>query len=161
MSRCTKLDTEIKYGLSSHKGMLWLTFDWIYIMLGSVRFENITKTFGNTVALDQFNLKLVQGEFVTLLGASGSGKTTALNILAGFSDATSGEVYIDDKPMTGVAPENRNVGMVFQSFALFPHMTVFENVAFPLRMRRTPKREVDSRVMETLHCQEGKDSALG
>lgn len=118
--------------------------------LGSVQFKNITKTFGNTVALDQFNLKLEPGEFVTLLGASGSGKTTALNIIAGFSDATSGEVYIDDKLMTGIASENRNVGMVFQSFALFPHMTVLENVAFPLRMRKTPKREADARSMVAL-----------
>ena len=107
-------------------------------MQGSrVHFENVSKSFGATVALSDFNLDIAPGEFVTLLGASGSGKSTALNILAGFSDATSGEVYIDDRPLTGVAPENRNVGMVFQNFALFPHKTVADNVAFPLKMRES------------------------
>ena len=120
-------------------------------MQGSpVRFQNVTKSFGDTVALRDFNLDIDPGEFVTLLGASGSGKSTALNILAGFSDASSGEVSIDGRALTGVAPEHRNVGMVFQNFALFPHKTVAENVAFPLRMRRVPSAEVDRRVKASL-----------
>jgi putative spermidine/putrescine transport system ATP-binding protein len=120
-------------------------------MLGSpIRFEKVTKRFGETVALSDFSLDIEPGEFVTLLGASGSGKTTALNILAGFADATSGEVYIGDRPMTGVAPEHRNVGMVFQSFALFPHKSVSENVAFPLRMRKVPRDEIQRRVTDAL-----------
>ncbi|TCK99749.1 putative spermidine/putrescine transport system ATP-binding protein [Shimia isoporae] len=120
-------------------------------MQGSrVRFENVTKSFGATVALSDFNLDIAPGEFVTLLGASGSGKSTALNILAGFSDASSGEVFIDDRPLTGVAPEHRNVGMVFQSFALFPHKTVADNVAFPLKMRKVPQPEIDKRVKAAL-----------
>ncbi len=120
-------------------------------MQGSrVHFENVTKSFGDTVALTDFNLDIAPGEFVTLLGASGSGKSTALNILAGFSNATSGEVFIDDRPLTGVAPEHRNVGMVFQNFALFPHKTVAENVAFPLRMRKVAKDEIDRRVKAAL-----------
>ncbi|MEY8828941.1 ABC transporter ATP-binding protein [Sedimentitalea sp. XS_ASV28] len=120
-------------------------------MQGSrVRFENVSKSFGTTVALSDFNLDIAPGEFVTLLGASGSGKSTALNILAGFSDATSGEVFIDDRPLTDVAPENRNVGMVFQNFSLFPHKTVADNVAFPLKMRKVPKPEIDRRVKAAL-----------
>ncbi|MBO9452475.1 ABC transporter ATP-binding protein [Tropicibacter sp. R16_0] len=120
-------------------------------MQGSrVHFEKVTKSFGETVALSDFNLDIAPGEFVTLLGASGSGKSTALNILAGFSDATSGEVFIDDRPLTGVAPEHRNVGMVFQNFALFPHKTVAENVAFPLRMRKIARDEIDRRVKAAL-----------
>ena len=120
-------------------------------MQGSrVHFQNVTKSFGTTVALSDFNLDIAPGEFVTLLGASGSGKSTALNILAGFSDASSGEVFIDDRPLTGVAPENRNVGMVFQNFALFPHKTVAENVAFPLKMRKVARPEIDRRVKASL-----------
>ena len=120
-------------------------------MQGSrVRFENVSKSFGATVALSDFNLDIAPGEFVTLLGASGSGKSTALNILAGFSDATSGEVFIGDRALTGVAPEKRNVGMVFQSFALFPHKTVADNVAFPLKMRKVPKADIDRRVKTVL-----------
>jgi putative spermidine/putrescine transport system ATP-binding protein len=120
-------------------------------MQGSrVHFKNVTKSFGTTVALSDFNLDIAPGEFVTLLGASGSGKSTALNILAGFSDASSGEVYIDNRPLTGVPSEQRNVGMVFQNFALFPHKTVAENVAFPLKMRKIAKPEIDHRVNEAL-----------
>lgn len=120
-------------------------------MQGSrVRFEKVTKSFGKTVALTDFNLDISPGEFVTLLGASGSGKSTALNILAGFSDASSGEIFIDDRALTGVAPEDRNVGMVFQNFALFPHKTVADNVAFPLKMRRLPKSEIERKVRDTL-----------
>ncbi|RBW58010.1 ABC transporter ATP-binding protein [Phaeobacter gallaeciensis] len=120
-------------------------------MQGSrIHFEKVTKSFGTAIALSDFNLDIAPGEFVTLLGASGSGKSTALNILAGFSDATSGEVYIDGRPMTGVAPENRNVGMVFQNFALFPHKSVAENVAFPLKMRKVPRVIIERRVKAAL-----------
>lgn len=127
-------------------------------MQGStVRFEKLSKSFGTTVALSDFNLDIAPGEFVTLLGASGSGKSTALNILAGFSDASSGEIYIDGRPLTGVPSEHRNVGMVFQNFALFPHMNVFDNVAFPLKMRKTPADEIRRRVsaaLEMVHLEE-------
>lgn len=120
-------------------------------MIGSpVQFRDVTKAFGQTVALKAFNLDIAGGEFVTLLGASGSGKSTALNILAGFSDATSGDVFIDNKSMAGVPSERRNVGMVFQSFALFPHLTVADNVAYPLKMRRRPVDEIKRKVGEAL-----------
>lgn len=116
----------------------------------SVHFENVTKRFGEVVALADFTLDVAPGEFVTLLGASGSGKSTALNILAGFCDAGSGTVRIGARDLAGVPPEARNVGMVFQNFALFAHMTVFDNVAFPLRMRRRPAAEIRRLVGEAL-----------
>jgi len=120
-------------------------------MQGSrVRFDAITKSFGTTVALSKFSLDIEPGEFVTLLGASGSGKTTALNVLAGFSEATAGEIYIDEKPLSHVAPEKRNVGMVFQNFALFPHMTVAQNVGFPLKMRGVDRATIVQKVNAAL-----------
>ena len=115
-----------------------------------VRFEKVSRRFGDVVALDGFDLEIAAGEFVTLLGPSGSGKTTALNILAGFDRATSGEVFIGDRAVGGLPPEKRNVGMVFQSFALFPHMSVFDNVAFPLRMRKFARQEIAGRVARAL-----------
>ena len=116
----------------------------------TVRFDNVSKWFGDTAALENFSLSVAPGEFVTLLGASGSGKSTALNILAGFSDATSGDVLIGDRSLTGVPSEDRNVGMVFQNFALFPHMSVFDNIAFPLKMRKTSAGEIRKLVMDAL-----------
>ena len=115
-----------------------------------VRFQNVSRRFGNVRALDDFCLDVAAGEFVTLLGPSGSGKTTALNVLAGFDRATSGEIYIGKAAVGMLPPEKRNVGMVFQSFALFPHMSVFDNVAFPLRMRRVAARDVKARVLRAL-----------
>lgn len=98
-------------------------------------FFGIAKRYGEVTALREFSLDIAAGEFVTFLGPSGSGKTTVLNILAGFIDASEGEVLIDNVPITRLPTEKRNVGMVFQSYSLFPHMDVRDNVAFPLRMR--------------------------
>ena len=120
-------------------------------MIGaSLRFENLSKRYGNVVALAGLNLELQPGEFMTFLGASGSGKTTALNIVAGFSDATSGDVKVNGASVLGLPPERRNVGMVFQSYSLFPHLNVFENVAFPLRLRRVREPELTRRVNASL-----------
>lgn len=116
----------------------------------TVEFRSVTKRYGNAIALERFSLQIAEGEFVTLLGPSGSGKTTALNILAGFTDATEGEVEIGGRTVTNLPPEKRNLGMVFQNFSLFPHLTVFENVAFPLRLRKYPKTSVHRTVMESL-----------
>ena len=110
----------------------------------------LTKHFGSAVAVDGIDLDMRPGEFLTLLGPSGSGKTTTLRMVAGFMAPTSGSIEIDGSDMTRVPPHRRDVGMVFQNYALFPHMTAAENVAFPLRMRRRPGAEIKKRVGEAL-----------
>lgn len=101
-----------------------------------VRFDHIEKSYdGKTLVIQDLSLDIVQGEFLTLLGPSGSGKTTALMMLAGFENPTAGDIYLDGRPVNRIAPEHRNIGMVFQNYALFPHMTVAENVGFPLKVR--------------------------
>jgi putative spermidine/putrescine transport system ATP-binding protein len=98
-----------------------------------VRFVNVQKSYdGETLVVKNLNLDIAQGEFLTMLGPSGSGKTTCLMMLAGFETATHGEIILDGQPINNVAPHRRNIGMVFQNYALFPHMTVAENLAFPL-----------------------------
>ena len=94
------------------------------------------------VAVDGVSLDIAPGEFVTLLGPSGSGKTTTLMMLAGFEIPTAGEIYVDEDPIAAVPPYRRNIGMVFQNYALFPHMTVGENIAFPLQMRKMSRAEI-------------------
>jgi spermidine/putrescine ABC transporter ATP-binding subunit len=115
-----------------------------------LRLVNLTKQFGSVVAADDVSLEVEAGEFLTLLGPSGSGKTTILNLVAGFEQPSAGEILVGDRPLTNVPPNRRNIGMVFQDYALFPHMTVFENVAFPLRLRRMPEPEIRRRVAEIL-----------
>ena len=110
----------------------------------------LTKHFGSAVAVDGIDLDVRPGELLTLLGPSGSGKTTTLRMVAGFMAPTSGSIEIDGSDMTRVPPHRRDVGMVFQNYALFPHMTAAENVAFPLRMRRRPGAEIKKRVGEAL-----------
>lgn len=116
----------------------------------SVQFSALSKTYGNVEALKGVSLDIAAGEFVTLLGPSGSGKSTMLNVLAGFSDATSGDVLVDGQSILHMPPEKRNIGMVFQSYTLFPHMNVFENVAFPLRLRKHSSENIARRVRECL-----------
>ena len=118
--------------------------------VAGITFENVTKRYGAVVALDQFNLTVAPGEFMTFLGPSGSGKTTALNILAGFTGITEGDVRIGEKSVVQLPPEQRNVGMVFQSYSLFPHLTVFENVAFPLRLRGERGASLETKVRGAL-----------
>ena len=116
-----------------------------------VRFDHVEKSYdGKNLVVRDLTLDIAQGEFLTLLGPSGSGKTTTLMMLAGFETATSGEIYLDGKPINRIAPEHRNIGMVFQSYALFPHMTVAENVGFPLSVRGITGEAAHSRVMAAL-----------
>ncbi len=115
----------------------------------TLRFR-LTKRFGAKTVLDDFSLEIRGREFVTFLGPSGCGKSTALNLLAGLLPATAGEVWVDDARIDGLPPERRGFGMVFQNYALFPHLTVFENVAFGLRLRRLPHGEVAGRVRRML-----------
>ncbi|KAA3619027.1 MAG: ABC transporter ATP-binding protein [Proteobacteria bacterium] len=116
-----------------------------------VRFSEVQKSYdGETLVVKNLNLDIAQGEFVTMLGPSGSGKTTCLMMLAGFETATHGEIYLDGQGINNVAPHKRNIGMVFQNYALFPHMTVAENLAFPLEVRKQPKHEIKERVDRAL-----------
>ncbi|PJN91647.1 ABC transporter ATP-binding protein [Bacillus sp. mrc49] len=118
--------------------------------MASIKMENVQKAFGKTIAVDHLNLEIKEGEFFTFLGPSGCGKTTTLRMIAGFYYPTKGTVRFSDKDMTRVPPEKRNTGMVFQNYALFPHMTVFENVAFGLRVRKIPSSELKTRVLDAL-----------
>jgi putative spermidine/putrescine transport system ATP-binding protein len=112
--------------------------------------RGLRKSFGDAAAVDGVDLEVRRGEFVTLLGPSGSGKTTTLRMVAGFTTPTGGSIEIDGADMTRVPPHRRDVGMVFQNYALFPHMTAAQNIAFPLQMRRLPRREIDERVKNAL-----------
>jgi putative spermidine/putrescine transport system ATP-binding protein len=116
----------------------------------SLRLDSICKQYGSFDAVKRVSLEVRQGEFVTLLGPSGSGKTTTLMMIAGFVDPSSGRIYVDGRDVTEAPPHRRNIGMVFQNYALFPHLTVFKNVAFPLDVRKLPAAEVRARTMEAL-----------
>lgn len=116
-----------------------------------VAFKGVQKTFDGKIAVvSDLNLNVAKGEFLTLLGPSGSGKTTTLMMLAGFEEPTQGYIELDGMPISHLPPHKRNIGMVFQNYALFPHMSVAENVAFPLRVRSTPGREARDRVAQAL-----------
>lgn len=120
-----------------------------------VRFENVQKSYdGEVLVVKDLNLDISEGEFVTMLGPSGSGKTTCLMMLAGFEPATHGEIFLDDKPINNVPPNKRGVGMVFQNYALFPHMSVAENLAFPLQVRGMSKSDQEDRVKRVLEMVE-------
>ena len=116
----------------------------------TVRLENITKHFGKTIAVDHINLEVRDSEFFTLLGPSGCGKTTTLRIIAGLEKPDEGRIFFDDKDITDLPPYKRNTGMVFQNYALWPHMTVFDNIAYGLKIRKLPKNEIRKRVNEVL-----------
>jgi putative spermidine/putrescine transport system ATP-binding protein len=112
--------------------------------------HGVAKHYADATALDDVSLHVRAGEFITLLGSSGSGKSTLLNIVAGFIDPDAGSIAVDGRDLTTVPPHKRDLGMVFQHYALFPHLTVADNVAFPLRRRRVPKSDVAARVAEAL-----------
>ena len=116
-----------------------------------VRFAKVQKSYdGVSLVVKHLNLDTANGEFLTMLGPSGSGKTTCLMMLAGFETATHGQIYLDGVPINNVPPHKRNIGMVFQNYALFPHMTVAENLAFPLKVRKMGQAEVQERVQRAL-----------
>tara|TARA_B100001123_G_scaffold135189_1_gene156798 strand:+ start:4026 stop:5117 length:1092 start_codon:yes stop_codon:yes gene_type:complete len=118
---------------------------------GFVRFEKIDKSYdGEVLVVKNLNLIIDKGEFVTMLGPSGSGKTTTLMMLAGFETPTNGEIFLDDKPISKIPPYDRQIGMVFQNYALFPHMTVQENLSFPLEVRKISKSNIKERVDKAL-----------
>ena len=116
-----------------------------------VEFERVQKSYdGETLVVKDLNLSIAKGEFLTMLGPSGSGKTTCLMMLAGFETATHGDIRLDGRPINNIPPHKRGIGMVFQNYALFPHMTVAENLAFPLEVRKLAKDERDRKVTRAL-----------
>ncbi|MCL6628645.1 MAG: sn-glycerol-3-phosphate ABC transporter ATP-binding protein UgpC [Armatimonadetes bacterium] len=116
--------------------------------MAEVILKNLTKTFKNVVAVNSMNLNIADKEFLVLVGPSGCGKTTALRMIAGLEEATSGEIYIDGRLVNDVSPKDRDIAMVFQNYALYPHMTVFDNMAFALKLKKIPKAEIIQRVQE-------------
>ena len=121
----------------------------------SVKFDSVQKSYdGEVLVVKNLNLDIAQGEFLTMLGPSGSGKTTCLMMLAGFEPATHGEIYLNNDPINNVPPHKRGIGMVFQNYALFPHMSVAENLAFPLKVRGMGKAESEQRITRALEMVE-------
>jgi ABC-type sugar transport system ATPase subunit len=116
--------------------------------MAPITFEHLTKRFDETTAVNDLSIDIADGEFLVLVGPSGCGKTTALRMLAGLEEVTSGRILIGDRVVNNVAPGARDVAMVFQSYALYPHMTVYDNLAFGLRNYKVPKPEIDRRVRE-------------
>ncbi len=119
--------------------------------------DRLTKKFGKVIALSDLTLEVKDGEFIAILGPSGSGKTTTLYLIAGVYKPTSGKIYFDDQVINDIPPQYRNIGLVFQSYALYPHMTVYDNIAFPLKLKKLPKEEIRKRiekVAKMLHIDE-------
>ena len=112
--------------------------------------RNIHKSYKDKVVLDNINLSVKKGEFVTILGPSGCGKTTLLRLIAGFLPATSGQIFIGGKEITGIPPYKRPVNTVFQKYALFPHLNVYDNIAFGLKLKKLPRKEIDRKVARVL-----------
>ena len=116
--------------------------------MASVTYDHVTKRFGDVVAVNDLDIQIADKEFLVLVGPSGCGKSTALRCLAGLEDITEGQILIGDRQVNDVAPKDRDIAMVFQSYALYPHMSVYDNMAFGLRLRKTPKDEIDWRVKQ-------------
>jgi len=116
--------------------------------MATVTFDNVTKTYGEVVAVDDLNLEIRDGEFMVLVGPSGCGKTTSLRMIAGLEEISAGTLRIGDRVVNDVAPKDRDIAMVFQSYALYPHMTVWDNLAFGLKLRKVSKDEIDRRVKD-------------
>ncbi|MEK7730009.1 MAG: ABC transporter ATP-binding protein, partial [candidate division KSB1 bacterium] len=118
--------------------------------MARVRLAGLQKNYGKMIAVHALDLDIAEGEFFSLLGPSGCGKTTTLRMIAGFETPENGRIYFDEADVTARPPSRRNTGMVFQNYALFPHLTVFENVAFGLRARKIPLPEIKTQVHEAL-----------
>ncbi|MFC3182888.1 ABC transporter ATP-binding protein [Cypionkella sinensis] len=115
--------------------------------MAQIRLVNVCKRWGSYVGVDNFNLEIADAEFLVLLGPSGCGKTTTMRMIAGLEEPSSGEIWIGDRMVNGMEPKDRDISMVFQSYGLYPNLTVYENIRFPLRVRNVPKAEHDARVM--------------
>ena len=116
--------------------------------MATVTFDHVWKKFGEVVAVNDLNLEIHDGEFMVLVGPSGCGKTTSLRMIAGLEEISNGDLRIGDRVVNNVPPKDRDIAMVFQSYALYPHMTVRDNLAFGLKLRKTPKADIEKRVNE-------------
>ncbi|HLT57838.1 MAG TPA: ABC transporter ATP-binding protein [Limnochordales bacterium] len=116
--------------------------------MADIRLRGLTKRYGNVTAVDSMDLEIPDGEFFALLGPSGCGKTTTMRLIAGLEQPTAGTVHLGSRDVTHLPPQERNVAMVFQDYALYPHMTVFDNIAYPLKVRKVPRAEIAARVKE-------------
>ncbi|MGD1991596.1 MAG: ABC transporter ATP-binding protein [Anaerolineae bacterium] len=116
--------------------------------MASIKYDHVWKRFGDVIAVKDLNIDIADKEFLVFVGPSGCGKSTSLRLLAGLEEISEGEIYIGDRLVNDVPPKDRDIAMVFQSYALYPHMSVYENMAFGLKLRRTPKDEIDRRVKE-------------
>ncbi len=125
--------------------------------MARVEFDSVSKKFGDVVAVEDISFEAKEGEFLVLIGPSGCGKSTTLRCLAGLENVDEGEMYIGDKLVNGLPPKDRDIAMVFQNYALYPHMNVYENMSFSLRLKKFPKEEIDERVHETAALLEIED----
>ena len=116
--------------------------------MAKILLKNITKKWGDFIAVNNFNLTIQPQEFLVLLGPSGCGKTTTMRMVAGLDEITEGEIWIDDKKINDLEPKDRDVAMVFQNYGLYPNMSVYENIRFPLRIRNVPTDQHEQKVME-------------
>src|SRR5258708_22028181 len=114
--------------------------------MATVTFDHVTKKFGDVFAVNDLSLQVKDEEFLVLVGPSGCGKTTALRMIAGLEEQSSGDIFIGERLVNDVAPKDRDIAMVFQNYALYPHMSVYDNIAFGLKLRGMPKTEIDRRV---------------
>jgi len=128
--------------------------------MAQVRFEQVGKRFGENEVIPPFDLDIADKEFLVLVGPSGCGKSTLLRMLAGLEETTSGSIFIDGKPVNHLPPKDRDIAMVFQNYALYPHMNVYRNMAFGLKMRRFKKDEIDRRVREAARILEMENLLL-
>ena len=117
--------------------------------MARVELRGVSKRFGDIAAVEDFSLEAVEGEFIVFVGPSGCGKTTTMRIIAGLEVATEGEVLFDGKNVSDELPHDRDVAMVFQNYALFPHLNVYSNIAFGMRLRKVPKSQIEDRVRKT------------
>ena len=128
--------------------------------MSELRLENLVVKYGRVTALDNLSLTIRDGELVTLLGPSGCGKTTTLRSVSGFLTPEDGEIFIGGRRITDIPPEKRGIGLVFQNYALWPHMTVFQNLAFGLQMRKVPPEEIRKRVNTVLGVVQDRKSVV-
>jgi multiple sugar transport system ATP-binding protein len=125
--------------------------------MAELRLKNVSKKWGSFVGVENFNLTIADQEFLVLLGPSGCGKTTTMRMIAGLEDVTEGEIWFGDTLVNKLQPKDRDISMVFQSYGLYPNMTVYENIRFPLKVRKVPKDQHHDRVMRAAEMVELKD----